>query len=131
MIKIARTVYDEKEISLHDGKDVVLRPLPIALLKKAMKAWEKVGDAKDEVAIFDVYVQCAGISLSREFKEEFDKTINTDGTLTKEYREHLEEILDTPTIYEILDVCMGLKLNDPKLAEAVQEALEAESPGQN
>jgi len=123
VIKIARTVFDEKEISLQDGKDVTLRPLPIALLKKAMNAWNKIGDAEEETAIFDVYVQCAGICISREFKDDFEKTIATDGTLTKDYREHLEDILDTPTIYEILEVCMGLKLNDPKLAEAVETAL--------
>lgn len=127
MIKIARTVFDEKDITLQDGKEVTLRPLPIALLKKAMKAWGKIGEAEEEDAIFDVYVQCAGISLSREFKGdgegEFPKPIANDGTLAKDYREHLEEILDTPTIFEVLEVCMGLRLNDPKLAEAVEEAM--------
>jgi hypothetical protein len=60
--------------------------------------------------------------LSREFKGDFNRPINTEGELADDYREHLEEILDMPTVYEVLDVCGGLKLNDPKLIQEIQDA---------
>lgn len=125
---MAKTVYDITEISLQGGKDVVLKPLPIGLLKKLMAVWKTIADAQTEDDIFAVYVEASGICLSREFKDDFEKTVETDkdGTyhLADDYREHLEEILDMPTIFEILDKCGGLKLNDENLAAAAAAAEE-------
>ena len=125
---MANTVYDTKEIQLQDGKEVELKPLPLGLLKKLMKAWQEVANSETEDDIFDVYVNCSGICLSKSFKDDFEKTLEVDSDgvfhVADDYREHLEDILDMPTIYEILDVCGGLKLNDPKLAEAVEEAVQ-------
>lgn len=125
---MANTVYDTKEIVLQGGKQVELRPLPIGLLKKLMKAWGEVSSAQTEDDIFEVYINCSGICLSREFSEDFEKPLEVDKDgvtrVSEEYHAHLEDIMDMPTIYEVLDVCGGLKLNDPKLAEAVEEAVQ-------
>lgn len=125
---MANTVYDTKEIVLQGGKQVELRPLPIGLLKKLMKAWGEVSGAETEDDIFEVYINCSGICLSREFLDDFEKPLEVDKDgvtrVSEEYHAHLEDIMDMPTIYEVLDVCGGLKLNDPKLAEAVEEAVQ-------
>jgi uncharacterized protein YydD (DUF2326 family) len=93
-----------------------------------MKAWAKVVEAKDEDEAFDIYINCCGIALEKQIGGNFEKTADVDKVLTDDYREYLEDILDQPTIFEILDVCGGLKLNDPKLLEEA-ERLATEAAG--
>lgn len=133
---MATKVYKEESITLQDGKEVTLRPLPIGRLRRFMKAWEGIQGVKSDEEGFAVFLNCAGISIEHEFKGKFDSLkapANEDGEfLSEEYKEYLEEVLDLDTIYEILDVAGGLKLNDPKLLEAaIQAAARAEQDGQN
>lgn len=118
---MATTVYDEEVIALQDGSEVVLRPLAIGRLRRFMKAWEGFKNVKDgdEDASLTIFVTCAGIAIEGSFSEKFDKTSTKDG-LTPEYYEYLEDSLDMDTIYKILEVCGGLKLNDPNLLAAAQ-----------
>jgi len=91
-----------------------------------MKAWGEFADLKNEDQAFDIYINCCGIALEKAVQDDFDKTSDVDKVLTDEYRAYLEDVLDMDTIYEILDVCGGLKLNDPKLLEEAQRvAMEA------
>lgn len=131
----AKTVYDEVDIILQGGKEITLRPLPIGLLKKFMKVWEKLGDVTElteeeaQFHTFDVFLNCAGVAISREFSDKFEKPVGADGTLSEAYREYLEETLDTPTIYKIIEIASGIDLNDPKLTEAAEAIVAAETPG--
>lgn len=121
---MASEVYEVEEIALQDGKDVTLRPLPIGRLRRFMKAWGKFSEADTDDDGFTVFINCAGIALEENFKGQFDslkatKEEQDNGEfLSEEYREHLEDVLDLETIYKILEVCGGIKLNDPKLIEA-------------
>jgi hypothetical protein len=128
---MATEVYKKKEITLQDGTDVLLRPLPIARLRRFMAAWEGMAEVDIEAGEdgFTVLINCAGISLEDTFKKlgKFDTGTRPSAEeqakgkwLTDEYREYLEEVLDIETIYEILEICGDLKLNDPKLQEAIQ-----------
>lgn len=126
---MATEVYKKKEITLQDGTDVLLRPLPIARLRRFMKAWEGMADVKVEEGEdgFTVLINCAGISLEDSFKGKFDEGTRARPEeaekgefLSPKYKEYLEEVLDVDTIYEVLDICGDLKLNDPKLQEAIQ-----------
>lgn len=123
---MATTVYNQEEITLQDGTDVVLKPLPIGRLRRFMDAWGKFSDVEDEEGGFTVFVNCAGIALENNYKGKFD-ALKADGAakekgefLSEEYKEYLEDTLDLDTIYKILDVCGGIKLNDPKLLEAAE-----------
>lgn len=131
---MATEVYKKKEITLQDGTDVLLRPLPIARLRRFMKAWEAMQeiDADSDDDGFTVLINCAGISLEDTFKKsgKFDSGVKATAEqqeqgefLSPEYKEYLEDVLDIETIYEILDICGDLKLNDPKLQEAIQSQL--------
>lgn len=128
---MAETVYDSETIALQDGTEVTLAPLAIGRLKRFMKSWQEFANIKDEEQAFDIYVNCCGIALEKDFKEKFEKLSDTDKVLTDEYREYLEDVLDMDTIYKILDVCGGLKLNDPKLLEAAEALLNQEAAGKN
>lgn len=119
---MAKTVYDSKAIELQDGTEVTLVPLAIGLLRKFMKSWQKFSDVKTEDDAFEVYVNCCGIALSKQLKGQFEEPLNKDDELADDYRAYIEEVLDMDTIFEIMDVCGGLKLNDPKLLEQMEVA---------
>lgn len=131
---MAKTVYDSEEITLQDGREVTLVPLAIGRLRRFMKAWGEFANISDEDEAFDIYINCCGIALEKSVESDFEKTKDSEKTLTDEYREYLEDVLDMDTIYKILDVCGGLKLNDPKLLEeaerlAAAQAVSQPSPG--
>lgn len=129
---MATTVYDTQTITLQDETEVTLAPLAIGRLRRFMKAWSAFADIKEDDESFDIYINCAGIALEKDFADRFDgKTRDDENVLTDEYREHLEEILDLDTIFKILEVCGGLKLNDPKLMEEIQKAQLAAVAGKN
>lgn len=138
MIKIATTVYSQEEITLQDGVDVILKPLPIGRLRRFMAAWSKFSEVKADDDGFDIFVNCSGIALEENFKGKFDALKPTaeekeNGEfLSAEYKEYLEETLDLDTIYKILEVTGGLKLNDPKVMEmALQAQREQEELGKS
>lgn len=129
---MAKTVYDSVDITLQDGKQVTLVPLAIGRLRRFMKAWGEFANIETEDDAFDIYINCCGIALEKDFHEQFGgKTVDTEKVLTDEYREYLEDVLDMDTIYKVLEVTGGLKLNDPKLLEAAEEAVRAAQRGQN
>ena len=121
---MATKVYTQEEITLQDDTEVVLRPLAIGRLRRFMTAWSKFAEAQDDNDGFTVFINCAGIALEENFKGKFDALKATKDEqdkgefLSDEYREYLEEVLDLDTIYKVLEVCGGIKLNDPKLLEA-------------
>ena len=123
---MATKVYTEEDLTLQDETVVSIRPLNIGRLRRLMKAWkefEKVGD--DEDKSFDVFINCSGIALEHEFKEKFTETRGKgDEVLSSEYREYLEDVLDMDTIYKIMEISAGMKLNDPNLLAAAMSQVE-------
>lgn len=124
---MAKEAYTKVDITLQDGTDLTIKPLVLGRLKRFMKAWSEfknVDMEMDELAPFDIYINCAGIALEKELKEA-GKVTETRGSgddpLSPEYREYLEETLDMDTIFRIMDVCGGMKLDDPNLLAAVRD----------
>lgn len=136
---MATQVYKQEVISLQDEKEVTLRPLPIAGLRRFMDAWGKFADVKDESEGFNVFVNCAGIAIEKDFKGTFEslraseKERENGEFLSEEYKNYLEDVLDLDTIYKILEVCGGIKLTqaDPKEMEIAAKILESNTDGTN
>ena len=63
------------------------------------------------------------LSLAEICIEQVDKELAAD-------REKLEEVLDNPTIYKLIEICAGIKLNDPNLLAAAAQAM-AQEVGKN
>lgn len=133
---MATQVYQTVEITLQDDTDVVLKPLPIGALRRFMAAWEKISDIEEGDDGFDVFINCCGIALEKNFKGKFDEGLRASVAeqekgefLSPEYKEYLVDTLDLDTIYKILDIAAGIKLNDPKLMEAALEAQRAAALG--
>lgn len=113
---MATTVYTTEEVQLQDESTVTLKPLNIKNLRKFMKTMESFADAETEDEGLEVMLDASALCLKSERPEFWDNDSN-------KHSESFEDSVDMPTIYKILDVCGGLKLNDPNLLAAAQEAL--------
>ena len=103
---MATTVYDVEEIKLQNGATVQLRPLSIKQLRKFMAAMNKAQEATTENESLSVLIDACSIALETQLPD-----------LVKD-RDAMEEALDVPTINRILEICGGIKLDDPNLIAA-------------
>jgi hypothetical protein len=87
-----------KTITLIDGTEIIARPLKLSLLRPFMAKFSLLADAsEDNEKSMDILLDCAQIAL-KQFKPEL-----------AENKEELEELLDLPTVYQIIDVASGLQ----------------------
>ena len=103
---MATTVYDVEEIELQNGAKVKLKPLTIKELRKFMVAISKTSEALTEDATLDILIDACAVALEKQLPE-----------LVKD-RDAFEDVLDVPTINRILEVCGGIKMDDPNLLAA-------------
>lgn len=102
---MAVAVNEAKKIFLMDGTEIEVRPLKISLLREFMKKFEeiaKVADNNDKS--MDVLIECVQIAM-RQFKPELAADPKA-----------LEESLDLPTVYKIVEEASGLQLSDTSIA---------------
>lgn len=117
---MATSVYTTEEITLQDGTDITLRPNVIKRQKRFMVALEGLSVPDSQIEAYDQIIDLAQICLEGPAPE-----------LAKD-RDKMEEILDEPTLYKIIEVCGGIKLNDPNLlAAAVAGMANPVEDGQN
>lgn len=103
---MATTVYDVEEIQLQNGATVKLKPLTIKELRKFMIAIQKTADVTTEDETLNVLIDAVAVALEKQLPE-----LVSD-------RDALEDALDVPTINRILEVCGGIKMDDPNLLAA-------------
>lgn len=103
---MATTVYDVEEIELQNGAKVKLKPLTIKELRKFMVAIAKTTDVTTEDETLTVLIDACAVALERQLPD-----------LVKD-RDAFEDALDVPTINRILEVCGGIKMDDPNLLAA-------------
>lgn len=98
---MAAKTQEKNEISFLDGTTIEVRPLKLSLLKPFMKRFGELATvAEDNEKSMDVLVDCVQIAL-KQYKADI-----------AEDRENLEEILDLPTVYKIIEVAAGINLGD-------------------
>lgn len=98
---MATTVHEGSELTLIDGTKIKVRPLRISLLRPFMKKFEQIAAvAEDNEKSMTLLVDCVQIAM-----EQYSPELAKD--LTK-----LEEILDLPTVYKIIEAASGVKLAD-------------------
>jgi hypothetical protein len=98
------TIYDTKYISLSDGTEVEVSPLKIKYLKEFMDIFESLKDAKNDDDSLNILTRCIRVAMKQYYPK-----IRT--------LEDVEDSVDLPTIYEILDISAGIKMNKPATAE--------------
>jgi len=107
-ILMATTIYTTKTIHLVDGEELFITPLKIKYLRQFMEAFELVKFAEDDMDAIRALAECARICMKQYYPQ--IKTI-----------EDLEDNVDLPTIYTILDVAAGIKINSDIEDETVKE----------
>jgi hypothetical protein len=103
---LATTVYDVEEIQLQNGATVKLKPLTIKELRKFMVAIQKTAEAKTEDETLTILIEACAVALEKQLPD-----LVAD-------RDAFEDVLDVPTINRILEICGGIKMDDPNLLAA-------------
>jgi len=106
---MATTVYEAQELTLIDGTKINVRPLKISLLREFMKKFDKVAAvADDNEQSMTLLVECVQVAM-QQYKPELA------GDISK-----LEEVLDLPTVYKIIEAASGTTMaaNTNILADA-------------
>ena len=98
---MATTVHEGRELTLMDGSKISVRPLKISLLRPFMTEFEKIAEvAENNEKSMALLMKCVQIAM-----EQYNPEIAKD-------KAKLEDILDLPTVYEIIEAASGVKLSD-------------------
>lgn len=98
---MATTTHEKETLTLMDGTKIEVRPLKISLLRPFMKKFEGVAAvAEDNDKSMALLLECVQIAM-----EQYKPDIADD--MSK-----LEDILDLPTVYKIVEAASGIKLAD-------------------
>lgn len=97
---MATSVHESTELTLMDGTKITVRPLKISLLRPFMKQFEQVSlVAEDNEKSMTLLIECVAIAM-QQYKPELADV------------EKLEDVLDLPTVYKIIEAASGVKLQD-------------------
>ena len=95
---------DENVVVLIDGTKISVRPLKISLLRPFMKKFEGIAAvAEDNEKSMNILMECVQIAM-QQYKPELSQDIKA-----------LEENLDLPTVYKIVEAASGNSLPDGSL----------------
>lgn len=96
---MATKIYDIHEFTLVDGTVVQAIPLKIKYLREFMEKFENVKHSKDDEEAIIKLVDCAVVCMKQYYPK-----ITTS--------EELEDNIDLPTVYRIIDIAAGIKIKD-------------------
>jgi|TARA_R110001606_G_scaffold307907_1_gene454882 inhibitor of KinA sporulation pathway (predicted exonuclease) len=98
---MATTTIEQSEITLIDGSKVSVRPLKVSLLRSFLKKFAEIADvATDNDKSMNILMECVQIAM-RQYKPEIADDL-----------EALEELLDLPTVYKVVEAASGIVLDD-------------------
>ena len=105
---MATEIYKIEKIQLVDGTEVELIPLKIKYLREFMSVFNAIRVTKNDQEAILILSECARICM-KQYYPEISKTIGL-----------LEDSLDLPTVYKVLNVAAGIKV-DKKSEEPVKD----------
>jgi hypothetical protein len=89
------------KVTLLDDTEIELRPLKISLLRPFMKKFEGIANiAEDNDKSMTVLLECVQIAF-KQYKPDLAEDVK-----------ELEELLDLPTVYKIVEAASGINLGD-------------------
>jgi hypothetical protein len=115
---MATKIYDTSTIELVDGTVVEISPLKIKYLREFLDAFELVKFAKDDDQAIFFLAECARISMQQYYPS--IKTIYD-----------LEDMVDLPTVYQIIDIAAGIKVNNKSEESVKKQATDSGSSWDN
>jgi len=96
---MASKIYDVDTVSLVDGTIIRITPLKIVHLRDFMDKFENIKNAKTEDESVTCLIECATIAMRQYYPS--IKTVDD-----------LENNVDLPTIYRIVDIAAGISTKD-------------------
>lgn len=98
---MATTVYETMDIELLDGTKIKMRPLKISLLREFMRKFEGIGEVADSNdKSMDLLMDCVQIAM-----KQYAPALSED-------RDKLEDNIDLPGVYRVIEAAAGIKLDD-------------------
>ncbi len=101
---MATKVYDKGTVNLIDGTELEIIPLKIKYLREFMTMFEFVKTASDDDEAMHFLAECAAIAM-----KQFHPLIST--------RMGVEDNMDMPNVYKLIDLAAGIKLNQERKEE--------------
>jgi hypothetical protein len=114
---MATRIYKSDTITLIDGETIEIYPLKIKYLREFMEAFHLIKDAKNDLESISYLSECARIAM-KQYKPEISKTL-----------EDLEDNVDLPTIYKIINIGGGISVNGEADEPVKEQALKNDTPG--
>jgi hypothetical protein len=98
---MANSVYESAIIETVDGERIYITPLKIKYLRLFMDTFEDARNAQTQDQFLDTLLDCTAVAMM-QFKPEIKN------------REDVADAFDIKTVYKIVDVAAGIKLNQEK-----------------
>jgi hypothetical protein len=105
---MATKIYETKRIRLVDGTTIVASPLKLKYLREFLSMFEFVKECKDDKQAIEYLTYCALIAMQQYYPK-----IST--------LKDIEDSIDLPTIYEVLEIAAGIKINKSNTKDTVKD----------
>ena len=112
---MATTIYKSEIVYLFDGTELEIVPLKIKYLREFMQAFENVKVTKNDDEAIAALVECVRVCMKQYYP-------SISGSV-----EDVEDSIDMPTIYKVLDVSAGIRINKKSEEPVKDQAVESGS----
>ena len=109
---MATKIYNTKKIKILNGKEIEITPLKIKYLREFMDTFQPIKSVSDDLEAISILVDCARISM-QQYCPEISSI------------EDIEDNLNMPMIYEIIDIAAGIKINEKKDESVKSQAVDS------
>jgi hypothetical protein len=116
---MATTIYKSKVVYLFDGTELEVIPLKIKYLREFMLVFNDIKNTKNDDEAVEVLVRCVRVCM----KQYYPKISNSV--------EEVEDNVDMPTIYNILDVAAGIRINKKSEEPVKDQAIDSGETWEN
>lgn len=115
---MATTVYEVQELVLQDGSTITCKPANIKVMRKGQELLSKLSEAADDDDGINRLLDIVALCTKRE-RPEFE-VAEEDGRRVTNY-DLLTDLFDMETVFKVIELFLGIKLNDPNLLKAAAE----------
>jgi hypothetical protein len=105
---MATKIYSSDTITLVDDTEIILKPLKLKYLREFMTVFEMMKNAENDDDAMFFLSECVRVAMAQYYPK-----LKTIGDI--------EDNLDLPTMYKILEIAAGVKLNKEKRPQDAQE----------
>lgn len=111
---MATQIYDFENIELLDGRKIFLSPLKIKYLREFMSVFNSVKESENDEDAIQHLLDCTVIAM-KQYAPDIDSV------------SILEDVVNMPIIYRILDISAGIKINEDSDSSVKEQAEDSSS----